>query len=135
MTISPLEVGLLVSLLCSLIALVIAIKGLSVARQQQVQTEKILARLSSEIALATTGAVNMGQRLIAIEKRLYAEPVIAPAAPKSAETDDEEFEPYSQAAELFKAGLGCDEVARRCGLSRAEVSLIQMMQLNTSGVK
>lgn len=134
MTISPLEVGLLVSLLCSVIALAIAVKGLSVARLQNAQTQKIAERLSSEIALATIGAVNMGQRLIAIEKRLYAEPAVASLPPKAA-ADDEDFEPYSQAAELFKAGLDCDEVVRRCGLSRAEVSLIQMMQLNASDIK
>lgn len=135
MTISSLEVGLLVSLLCSVIALAIAVKGLSVARLQQARTEKIAERLASEIALATTGAVNMGQRLIAIEKRLYAEPPVATITPRAAENDEEEFEPYSQAAELFKAGLDCDEVVRRCGLSRAEVSLIQMMQLHASDIK
>lgn len=135
MTILSLEVGLLVSLLCSVIALAIAIKSLTLARLQQAKTDKILERLSSEIALATTGAVNMGQRLIAIEKRLYAEPIVAATPPKAAESDDEDFEPYSRAAELFKAGLDCDEVVRRCGLSRAEVSLIQMMQLNASEIK
>jgi hypothetical protein len=32
-------------------------------------------------------------------------------------------------------GLDTEEVARRCGLSRAEVSLIQMMQINAKESK
>jgi hypothetical protein len=49
--------------------------------------------------------------------------------------NDEDFQPYSQAAQLFKLGLDAEEVARRCGLSRAEASLIQMMQVNSNSVK
>jgi hypothetical protein len=62
---------------------------------------------------------------MAMEKRIQA------GSQKSEKIDyyqDEEFQPYSQAAQLFKMGLDSEEVARRCGLSRAEASLLEVMQ-------
>jgi hypothetical protein len=81
-----------------------------------------------DLAASNSGSVGMGQRLMAMEKRLQSGPQ------KSEKIDyynDEEFQPYSQAAQLFKMGIECDEVARRCGLSRAEASLLEMMQKNS----
>ena len=133
MTISPLEIGLIISLVLSVIALAVALKSLSRSREQQSQAEKIYQRLSKELALSSSGSVGMGQRLLAMEKRLQT----APQTPtqKIDYYNDEDFQPYSQAAQLFKMGLDAEEVARRCGLSRAEASLIQMMQMNSSNVK
>jgi transcriptional regulator len=71
----------------------------------------------------------MGQRLLAMEKRLLEEP--QKADQKIDYYNDDDFQPYSQAAQLFKMGLDAEEVARRCGLSRAEASLIQMMQMKS----
>jgi len=135
MTVSPLEVGLMVGLLFSVIALVIAVKSLLLARRLQVEAETSSRRLAREIALSTAGTVAMGQRLLAMEKRLQAENVPAPAAQKIDYYNNEDFQPYSQAAQLFTMGLDCEEVARRCGLSRAETALIQMMQAKTSEIK
>ncbi len=132
MTLSPLEIGLIISLLLSVIALVLAIKSLSRTREQQAHTEKLFQKLTKEMALSSSGAVGMGQRLLAMEKNLQA-------APKTAQKidyyNDEDFQPYSQAAQLFKMGLDAEEVARRCGLSRAEASLIQMMQMKANDIK
>jgi hypothetical protein len=75
----------------------------------------------------------MGQRLLAMEKRLQEEP--QKPDQKIDYYNDEDFQPYSQAAQLFKLGLDAEEVARRCGLSRAEASLIQMMQSNADELK
>ena len=134
MTLSSLEVGLIIGLLFSVIALAVAVKSLFLARAQQAQFDKMAERLSHEIALSTTGTVNIGQRLIAVEKRLLADsiPTLAPQSIDSANADD--FQPYSQAAQLFTLGVDCDEVARRCGLSRAEASLIQTMQVKAGSV-
>ena len=132
MAISALTIGLIVSLLFSVIALAVALKSLSLARKHESQTEKTFHRLAREVAASNTGSVGMGQRLLAMEKRLQA----APQTTKKIDYyNDEDFQPYSQAAQLFKMGLDCEEVARRCGLSRAEASLIQMMQLNSGEVK
>lgn len=132
MTLSPLEIGLIISLLLSVIALVLAIKSLSRTREQQAHIEKLFQKLTKEMALSSSGAVGMGQRLLAMEKNLQA-------APKTAQKidyyNDEDFQPYSQAAQLFKMGLDAEEVARRCGLSRAEASLIQMMQMKANDIK
>jgi hypothetical protein len=67
----------------------------------------------------------MGQRLLAMEKRLQN---TQKQSEKIDVYNDDEFQPYSQAAQLFQMGLDADEVARRCGLSRAEASLLEVMQ-------
>jgi hypothetical protein len=132
MTLSPLEIGLIISLFLSVIALVLAFISLSRAREQKAHTEKLFQKLTKEMALSSSGAVGMGQRLLAMEKHLQS-------APKTQQKidyyDDDNFQPYSQAAQLFKMGLDAEEVARRCGLSRAEASLIQMMQMKANDIK
>lgn len=126
---TPLEIGLIASLLVSVVALIVAFKSLRVARAQQANTEKLIQKLARDLAMSNSGSVGMGQRLLAMEKRLQE-----PQTPdqKIDYYNDEDFQPYSQAAQLFKLGLDAEEVARRCGLSRAEASLIQMMQSNAN---
>lgn len=123
-----LEIGLLISLIISCLAMVIAFICLKRVQQQAQTTEKLLQKIMRDIAASTSGSVGMGQRLIAMEKRLQTQDK---QAEKIDYYNDEEFQPYSQAAQLFKMGIDCDEVARRCGLSRAEASLLEMMQKNT----
>ena len=132
MPLTTLELGLIASLLVGVVALIVAFKSLKTARAQQENTEKLILKLTRDLAVSNSGSVGMGQRLLAMEKRLQ-EP--QKADKKIDYYNDEDFQPYSQAAQLFKMGLDSDEVARRCGLSRAEASLIQMMQMNTNGVK
>lgn len=121
-----LETGLLVCLAISASALAVAFVTFKRLRAQAQDTEKLLQRLAREVAASSSGSVGMGQRLLAMEKRLQA------AADKKNETldyyKDEEFQPYSQAAQMFRMGLDAEEVARRCGLSRAEASLLEVMQ-------
>ncbi|HOY24661.1 MAG TPA: DUF2802 domain-containing protein [Cellvibrio sp.] len=127
MPLTPLEIGLIASLFVGVVALILAFKSLQVARAQQAHTEKLIQKLTRDLAMSNSGTLGMGQRLLAMEKRLQE--------PKTSDKkidyyNDEDFQPYSQAAQLFKLGLDAEEVARRCGLSRAEASLIQMMQSN-----
>lgn len=121
-----LETGLLVCLAISASALAVAFVTFKRLCAQAQDTEKLLQRLAREVAASSSGSVGMGQRLLAMEKRLQA------AADKKNETldyyKDEEFQPYSQAAQMFRMGLDAEEVARRCGLSRAEASLLEVMQ-------
>lgn len=130
MIFTALEIGLLVSLFISVVALAMSYKSLMLAREQQAHTEKLIQKLTRDLSVQNSGSVGMGQRLLAMEKRLQAAP--AQSSKKIDYYNDDDFQPYSQAAQLFKLGLDSEEVARRCGLSRAEASLIQMMQLNTS---
>lgn len=123
--ISLLELGVVASLILSTVALVTGVVALSRARRQLSDANTLAQRVARDLALATGGAVGMGQRLLAMEKRLKDAPA---SKPKIDYHNDEEFQPYAQAAQLFQLGLDAEEVARRCGLSRAEVSLMEMMQ-------
>jgi hypothetical protein len=121
-----LEIGLIICLVMSALALAVALFVFTRFRQQALDTEKLMQRLTREVAASSSGSVGMGQRLLAMEKRLQA------ADDKKAEKidyyNDDEFQSYSQAAQMFKMGMDAEEVARRCGLSRAEASLLEMMQ-------
>jgi len=121
-----LEMGLSASAVVSVIALVIAVLSLKHVRRQADANEKLIQKLMREVAASSSGSVGMGQRLLAMEKRLQANATKQPE--KIDYYNDDEFQPYSQAAQMFKMGMDCDEVARRCGLSRAEASLLEMMQ-------
>jgi hypothetical protein len=131
MVLSPPDMALIGSLLLSVLAFGIALKSLASSRQQQRQAEKLFQRLAHELSVSSSGNVGMGQRLLAMEKRLQS---ASPSNQKIDYANDENFQPYSQAAQLFSLGIDSEEVARRCGLSRAEASLIQMMQANASHV-
>jgi hypothetical protein len=120
-----LEIGLSASALVSVIALLVALISLKQVRRQANANEKLIQKLMREVAASSSGSVGMGQRLLAMEKRLQSE---AKKPEKIDYYNDDEFQPYSQAAQMFKMGMDCDEVARRCGLSRAEASLLEMMQ-------
>lgn len=120
-----LEIGLSASALVSVIALLVALISLKQVRRQADAYEKLIQKLMREVAASSSGSVGMGQRLLAMEKRLHSE---AKKPEKIDYYNDDEFQPYSQAAQMFKMGMDCDEVARRCGLSRAEASLLEMMQ-------
>jgi hypothetical protein len=119
------EIGLLTSLVISLIALVFSLISLRRVREQAGATEKLIHKLMRDVAVSSSGSVGMGQRLLAMEKRLQSD---TKKPEKIDYYNDDEFQPYSQAAQMFKMGMDCDEVARRCGLSRAEASLLEMMQ-------
>jgi uncharacterized protein YoxC len=121
-----LEIGLLVCAVVSVFALAISLHSLQRVRQQAGENEKLIQKLMREVAASSSGSVGMGQRLLAMEKRLQANANKQPE--KIDYYNDDEFQPYSQAAQMFKMGMDCDEVARRCGLSRAEASLLEMMQ-------
>lgn len=121
-----LEIGLSASAIVSVIALVISVLSLKHVRRQADANEKLIQKLMREVAASSSGSVGMGQRLLAMEKRLQANATKQPE--KIDYYNDDEFQPYSQAAQMFKMGMDCDEVARRCGLSRAEASLLEMMQ-------
>ena len=122
---TTLEWGLAASLLMSVAALLVALVSLGKTRKQAQDNQKLLERLTREVAASNNGTVGMGQRLMAMEKRLQT------GLQKTEKIDlhqDEEFKSYTDAAQLFKMGFDAEEVARRCGLSRAEASLLEVMQ-------
>lgn len=122
---TPIEIALIASLALSLLALLIAIISLKATRRQAADNEKLLQKLMRDLAASNSGSVGMGQRLLAMEKRLQT---TQKQSEKIDIYNDDEFQPYSQAAQMFQMGLDVEEVARRCGLSRAEASLLEVMQ-------
>lgn len=125
MSFNLLELAVVIALAVSITALLLSSLALLRTRKQVEEANKLSQRIARDLALANSGSVGMGQRLLAMEKRLKEAPA---NAPKIDYHNDEEFQPYSQAAQLFNLGLDSEEVARRCGLSRAEASLMEMMQ-------
>jgi hypothetical protein len=123
-----LEIGLLACAIVSLVALLLAFISLKRVGKQASENEKLIQKLMREVAASSSGSVGMGQRLLAMEKRLQAANTQNQKPEKIDYYNDDEFQPYSQAAQMFKMGMDCEEVARRCGLSRAEASLLEMMQ-------
>jgi hypothetical protein len=125
MTISWMELGVIASLIIGCTAFFVAVFVLLRARHHLEKANKLSERIARDLALANNGSVGMGQRLLAMEKRLQQ---TSTEKSKADPDDDEEFQAYNQAAQLFKLGFGAEEVAQRCGLSRAEASLMEMMQ-------
>ncbi len=112
------------SLALSVISIGIAIVALRASHRQLDQVRSSHRRLENELAVSNSAAIGMGNRLIAMEKR------IAQGAGQSAVvgTSSDQDLPYTEANQLFRMGVSVEEVARRCGLSRAEASLLQAMQ-------
>lgn len=130
MAINLWETGLIASLVLAGVALVLAAVSLVRQRKLTQANEKLYQRLLRDISVANTGSVGMGQRLLEMEKRLQqnSQKNSPNGYAKNDFAKDEDFQPYSEAAQLFKMGLSSEEVANRCGLSRAEASLMEMMQ-------
>lgn len=129
-----LDVALVGTILISWVALAIALLCYARLRKQAGLTQTLYQRLDHNLQVTNSGSIGMGKRLIELERQLTkADNANAPAA---VETVSPSFDPeLADAARLIEAGLPADEVARRCGLSRAEASLMQLMHSQVKQVK
>jgi hypothetical protein len=121
---SLLDLALVGAVALSWVAVFMALYCMKRLRTQSQLTQKLYARLNHELEVTNTGSIGMGRRLMSLEKKLTA------AASQTEENKQQlegSFEPYTLAAQMIDAGIDDVEVARRCGLSRAEASLMQMM--------
>ncbi len=118
------EIGVVASIGIGVLALVLVFVALSANRRHTTFLRAYCQRLERELTGSNSAAIGMGQRLIALEKRLLNEEKSSRQAPEA-----NSAYPYAQAAQLFQSGLDVDEVARRCGMSRAEASLLHAMQM------
>lgn len=119
--------GLLIVFVVNSIALyLIALSFRKKLRQLQAQIKSF----EKETNLISSTTLNMGQRLLALEKSVAAQPVELPpvvpvVAPMPVSGYQEEFHSYNEANQLFQMGMSVDEVVERCGISRAEASLLE----------
>jgi hypothetical protein len=119
--------GLLIVFVVNSIALyLIALFFKKKLRQLQAQIKSF----EKETSLTSGTTLNMGQRLLALEKSVAAQPVEPPpVVPVVASIPvsgyQEEFHSYNEANQLFQMGMSVDEVVERCGISRAEASLLE----------
>ena len=104
----------------AMLALLLAVIAVRQGNQATRQSRQALARLERELALLQSGAVGMGQRIMAMESRKNT--------PVDTSGGDSRLKPYSEASHLLSLGVDRDEVANRCGLSRAEASLLDALR-------
>ncbi len=151
------ELAVMGSALVSGLAVLIALVCLFKLRRQAALTEKTFKDLKHKMEVTNNGSMGMGRRLLVMEKAVAAvkgasvaragvEADVArtPGSALSGDSgihsdidvtaeDSDGLQAYTLAAELLEAGLDADAVARRCGLSRAEISLMQLMQKHGGG--
>ncbi len=124
---------LLTALTLSWIALSVAIFCVYRLRKQARITHKLYSQLESAVKMANSSSAGMGKKLLSLERELCSQQTDSSAPVASARNERAGDLPESQgsdlqdAAALFSAGLSAEEVARRCGISRAEASLMKLM--------
>jgi hypothetical protein len=141
------EAGLVAALFISVCGLLVAVVAIVSLRRQAGIAAVQIARLEQELALLNSGAVGLGKRLLALEQNVRQtqrqptqpqpqyqpepqpqyQPQPEPPTPPAPVPVYAEGSSYSDATRLLSMGLDADEVARRCGLSRSEVALMQLM--------
>lgn len=117
------DIALTGSVAISWLAMGLALYCLYKLRRELSTLHKCFQRLSHEQQLSNNSAVGVGRRLIAVERKLS----ITESRQLQMQHQEGEQVPYAQAVHLLNSGVPADEVVRVCGLSRAEVSLMEMM--------
>lgn len=130
------------SIVISWMALALGVVCYGRLRKQSQLTQKLYSRLDHNLQMTSNGSIGMGRRLVALEKQLQqvemhdaanSKPEVTPdtsetnTVPQAVALVEGLAPDLADAARLLNAGLETEEVARRCGISRAEVSLMQLM--------
>ena len=96
------------------------------ARMQEMERS-----LRSELTMVNNGAIGVGQRVIAAEKRINE---LLTQQENTSSHAVEDF-PFTQAAALVEQGVDAAQLVERCGLSEAEAQLLAMMKQKPSSDK
>lgn len=93
-----------------------------ILQSRLVKLQQQFAELEKGLSSLKSGAIGMGQRILAMEKSGSA------AGSNLQEDIPLANRPYSEATHLLEMGVSREEVASRCGLSRAEASLLDALR-------
>lgn len=108
-------------------------------RNQASLTSKLYQQLEKNLKLVSSSTIGMGKKIVAVEKELSAKEAELLAVKEqpssrvntqSASVDND----MNDAIMLLNAGVEPQEVARRCGISRAEASLMKLMHAQADRV-
>ena len=119
------DIVLVGSVLISWMAVSVALFCMYRMRRQVMVSQKLYERINHELKVTNSGSIGMGQRLMAVERKLK-QPTSKPQA-AAVESPGVENLSYVHAARLISSGVKVEEIARSCGLSRAEASLMETL--------
>lgn len=122
------------SVLLSVMALAVALVALRASGRRLRQLQSSHRRLENELAVVNSAAIGMGNRLLSMEKAAQQERSRDTGAgpdPLSTQSVSDQDLPYTQANQMFRMGMSVEQVSERCGLSRAEASLLEAMQTHS----
>lgn len=121
---APIGIGLLaaVAILLAVFTLWLALARTSQLRANQLQMAAELALLEKKTATMISGSLGMGQRLMALEKKLKQV-----SEKRTTYTATEADFSYSQAHSLIDQGVDADTVAANTGLSPSEIELMALL--------
>lgn len=97
-------------------------------RRQAAIHEQSLERLQRELKVSQSSAVGLGKRVIMLEEKLELSIAATQAAPPQDHSPIAKDDNLQDAVTLLNAGVTPEEVARRCSISKAEASLMKLMQ-------
>lgn len=118
--------GILWLFAASLVTSVISLLALASvwvwSRQQAAAAREQVVQLEQKISVATSGAVGMGNRIVALERKLQA------LQEKQENIGGADEFAYSQALQMFEQGADVATVASNCGFSASEAQLMALVQ-------
>lgn len=116
----------LVTFVMSLAALLLmVVAGWAIMRltKQLDVTRSRLAGIEREVNGLLRGAVGMGHRIVALEKRLNST-----ASNQDTDASTADGFAYTQAMQMFEQGADVETVASSCGFSSSEAQLMALVQ-------
>lgn len=124
----PLSSGILwlfgASIVTSLVCLVSLVLVWLWATRQVTAARAQITELEYKIGVATSGAAGMGNRIVALERKLHA---LQEKQDNHSGSGVDQFA-YSQALQMFEQGADVATVASNCGFSASEAQLMALVQ-------
>lgn len=123
-----LDIVLLGAVLVCVLSLGLVFLCLAQLRRQAAIHEQSQQRWERELKVIQSSAVGLGKRLVELEQKLELVMTTAQSVPPQDQSLTTMDDNLQDAASLLNAGVTPEEVARRCSISKAEASLLKLMQ-------